>query len=229
MAKQADGLVWAMEQKKGRRGPGKFTGVRHWARKQIIVNARYQYRTLIPVAVTAVAASIFLYALVIFPLGRAVSVEPDIVFRAILTEQLTQLQVRLWPVVILAAAIGGAYALLASHRVAGPLFNLNRILGKLALGKTVNRVKFRAGDEFREFEGVTTKLAEKVKDLQTHEANTHMLVLQLEQNLKELRDRCADENVTKESFLSELDWLRQKLSGAADEARKKRWAHVRKP
>ena len=61
------------------------------------------------------------------------------------------------------ALLAGAQAIFASHRIAGPLFRVQKALQALIAGDYGHRIRLRRWDRFREFEGLINELAEKLE------------------------------------------------------------------
>jgi hypothetical protein len=51
-----------------------------------------------------------------------------------------------------------------SHRIAGPIYNIEQKLGKLAKGEDIGSIKLRKGDEWNELAEAVNKLISLVKD-----------------------------------------------------------------
>lgn len=99
--------------------------------------------------------------------------------------------------------ISALYTLLRSHRVAGPLYRLQQGLEGMTVGK-FDRLQFRQGDEFREFEGVTHRLARKMETLSAGKTNR---LSRIESRIARLDLRLETEDVPKETLRRELQGL----------------------
>jgi nitrogen fixation/metabolism regulation signal transduction histidine kinase len=72
-------------------------------------------------------------------------------------------QFRMGPAALLLVFLTGFQAIVASHRVAGPLYRLRRALETLTAGDFSMRIRLRRFDQFREFEGLVNSLADKLE------------------------------------------------------------------
>lgn len=188
--------------------------LRKWARRRIIVNAGFQFRTLVPIVVYTVLFALLAGGLVFFPLHREVNAEPDPDIQVLLQEQLLGLHVRLWPMLLLAAFLAGVYALLRSHRVAGPLYRLNQTLLRMNEGD-YRSLRFRQGDEFRELEPIVTQVGKKMQLLSTRNRDT---LLSVESRVKQLTLRLNHEELPKEEVLNTLEAILAQIDKARERA-----------
>ncbi len=186
-------------------------GVRKWSRRRLMVNPAYQLRTLLPIGVLIFAYGILLGGLVFYPLHSEVSAEPDPVIRVLLSELLLTLHLRMWPLLAFAGLVAVLFALLRSHRVAGPLYRLDKVLRGMARGQ-VHHVRFREGDEFREFELLANQLAQKMKLLATRNRDTFETVQFRTRNLSA---RLRKEDLSKQEVQEALEAILEQLGKTA--------------
>jgi hypothetical protein len=175
--------------------------VRRWVRRRIIVDPAFQFGMLLPVMVFVIVQAVLLGAAVFYPLHQSAEADPDPALRALLGEQLLSLHVRFWIVLALAAVLVSLYTLLRSHRVAGPLYRLRRGLMKMAEGQ-YETLKFRSGDELRDFEGVAQRLTQKMMALSGGTAHRQA---QLEGRLNFLKQRIEVQGLPPEEICRELE------------------------
>ena len=176
---------------------------RPWARRQLIVNAALQFRMLLPIVVFTLIEVLLLLAFLVYPIHRNASLDPNPVVQALLSEHALNLHVRMWPMVGFAAVLASLYTLILSRRVAGPLYRLQQGLQGMTLGK-FQRIRFRDGDELREFEGVTHRLARKMETLSAGNVNR---MSRIESRIARLDLRLETEDVPKETLRRELQGL----------------------
>ncbi len=174
--------------------------VRNWVRRQIIVNPSFQYRMLLPIGMFVLVEVLLLAGFLIYPLHRNAGMDPNPVVQALLSEQALGLHVKLWPLIGISAVIASLYTLLRSRRVAGPLYRLQQGLEGMAVGK-IERLQFRQGDEFREFEGVAHRLARRMETLSTGKTNR---LSRIESRIARLDVRLETEDIPKETLRREL-------------------------
>lgn len=188
------------------------TRVRKWARRKIIINAGYQFRTLLPILFYTGVFAVLVAGLVFFPLHREWNEEPDLGLRALLQQRLSELHWQLWPMLLLAAFLALGYALLRSHHVAGPFYRLRHVLQRMIEGD-YRGVRFRRGDEFREFEAIVSQLGKKMQMLATRNRDVLMSV---ESRVKQLALRLDNEELPKAEVQTALDAILGQLAKARE-------------
>ena len=181
---------------------------RRWVRRRILVDPSFQFRMLMPIGIFLVVFALLAGAFVFLPLYRNAAYDPDPVARALLGEQLLSLHVRLWPMLGIAALLSSIYTLIRSIRVAGPLFKLMRGLLQMMAGEYQN-IRFRRGDELRDFEDVSNKLAATIDSIS---ASNLRKTAAVEQRLKFLKSRLEVRDLPKNEILDELDELIEQIT-----------------
>ena len=71
----------------------------------------------------------------------------------------------LWPWIGLIILLFGILTIFFTHRIAGPMFSLQRTLGRIAAGDLKTRIKFRKGDDFSEMAGELNRMAGTLESL----------------------------------------------------------------
>lgn len=196
-----------MAAKPHERTPRSVGRMRRWVRRRIIVNPSYQLRSLLPIGIFMGTYAVLLGALVFYPLHHSLDGEPDPGIRVLLAEQLNTLHLRMWPLLVMAGLLAAVYALLRSHRVAGPLYRLEKTLAELAQGDVKN-IRFREGDEFREFEHLVNQLAKKMNLLAMRNRD---ILLTVESRVKNLSVRLANEEVPQNEVQETLNTILSQL------------------
>lgn len=181
--------------------------VRKLARRRMIVSPGFQFRTLLPIGVYTLIFAVLVGGLVFFPLQRELNDEPDPRIQVLLQEQLFGLHLRLWPMLLFAAFLASIYALLRSNRVAGPLYRLRQVLQRMAEGD-YRGMRFRRGDEFREFEAIVNQLGKRVQVLSTRNRDT---LLSVESRVKQLALRLNNEELPKAEVQTALGMILAQL------------------
>jgi nitrogen fixation/metabolism regulation signal transduction histidine kinase len=131
-------------------------------RKQFVVNKSFQFRVVWRLVGLMLGSMILLQALIIVYMKIRESLNPSsqslLYFANQLTETLTFGRVveALWLPMTLSTLAGGAVILIAgiliSHRVAGPLYNLKRMMKQIEDGNFDQPMKIRTKDEFHDVE-----------------------------------------------------------------------------
>ena len=169
--------------------------------RQLIVNPSLQYRMLIPIAVFGGILALLLVTFVFIPFQHAANNDPSPSVRGLLSARLLILHAYFWPSFALAGALGALYTLIWSNRLAGPLYKLRVVLIQQAEGK-IMRVRFREGDEFREFEDVVNRLAKRMEAISTGGASQFSTI---QKRIKFLKARLQSQEVSTAEICSELD------------------------
>jgi hypothetical protein len=185
--------------------PGKM---RRWVRRRIIVNPALQLRMLLPIVIFAVLQGLLLGLVVFYPLHQNAAQDPDQIVQAVLNEQFLSLQVRFWPMFLIAAGVAAIYTLIRSNRVAGPLYKLQRGLMRMSEGEYMN-MRFRNKDELREFEPVANRLAQRMEALASGNLRK---TAQLEGHIKWLKTRLEMQELSSAEIARELDAILQEFT-----------------
>jgi hypothetical protein len=177
-----------------------ITGAAHarQKRKQILVLPAMQMSTMVPLVVFAVLFAALSWALVLRPLGEIAEREPDPAVREIAADQTSMIHVRTWGILGLCVVIAGVVGIFRSHRIAGPLFRLERTLRLVGLGHTGD-FRVRKGDWLTEFENSVRALREGMQstvkrnreallNIQSQVRGLHLRLGQGEVPQKEIRD-----------------------------------------
>jgi hypothetical protein len=185
------------------RPQGSAGKVRVRVKRQLVVNPSFQYRMLIPIAVFGGILAFLLVILVFIPFQHAADNDPSPAVRGLLSARLVTLYTGVWPSFGLAGALAALYTLIWSNRVAGPLYKLRVVLIQQSEGN-VMRVRFREGDEFREFEEVVGKLAKRMESLTS---GTVQQFATIQRRIKFLRAHVQSQDVSTNDICRELDMI----------------------
>jgi hypothetical protein len=180
---------------------------RAWVRRQIIIDPPFQYRMLIPLAVFAAIQTLFLGVLLFYPLHQSTERAPTQLEQAILYDQLLNLHVSFWTTLAITAALTAFFTLYRSNRVAGPLYKLRQGLGRISEGD-FQVIRFRSGDELRDFEPVTNRLSQRMEALST--GNSRRMT-KLEGRLKWLKARVDMQQLPSAEVSREIELILTEL------------------
>lgn len=183
---------------------------RKWVRVRFFVNAHFQSQMVMPIALYTLAFGAFALGLVFLPLHHRLDSEPSPDVQALLGEQLFEIELRLLPALGFAAFGAAGYALLLSHRAAGPLFRFARALERMSQGN-FEPVRFRKGDFFRELEILANELRGKLQAFAARDRDT---LIATEKNLRQLSQRLETTDVIPKGELE------KSLNAIADQIRK---------
>ena len=194
--------------KKKARGREAVAKARRWVRRRIVIDSTFQFRMLMPIVVFLVIFLVLSGAFAFVPLYLHAAKDPNPSVRALLMEQLLNFHVRLWPMVGIATFVACLYTLLRSNKVAGPLFKLKRGLMQMMVGE-YEKIRFREGDELREFEEVANRLALTIDAITT---SSQRKTATVEKRLKFLKSRLEVRDLPKNEILEELEDLIEQVS-----------------
>jgi methyl-accepting chemotaxis protein len=78
-----------------------------------------------------------------------------------------------WPAFILVLILAFIGTLLVSHRIAGPIYRLEKAIEEFVSGNLKERIRLRKTDEFKEIETAVNKLAEYLENVQASDSHFH--------------------------------------------------------
>lgn len=125
-------------------------------RKTYLINPRFQWRFIgFMAAVSLLAIGVLFISNILFfrdmeAAARSVGLAPDNPYFDFLDEQKSALYRLFFGVSAVAFVLMMALGILYSHRIAGPLHNLNNKMQRIAGGEEPSPVNFRRRDQFRE-------------------------------------------------------------------------------
>jgi methyl-accepting chemotaxis protein len=139
-------------------------------RTQYIINPKFQYFMLGFVLIQSFVTIAILYALnyeffhKFKVMGRQANIPENHIYFKFLTEQ----QVYFDKAILLVFALIGVFlvttVVLISHRIAGPLYHLNKHMQEIADGKELGEVRFRDKDFFMELASSFNRMVLKIKE-----------------------------------------------------------------
>ena len=174
---------------------------RQWIRRRLIVDGPFQYRMLLPIIVFTLIQVGLLLMMMFYPLYQSASHESNQLVQAALFNQVLDVHVCVWSVLGFASLLAGAYTLIRSHRVAGPIYKLHQGLVQLASGE-YPKIKFRDHDELREFEPVTDLLSQRLAYLASGNA---LQLNQFGERIQFLKKRLENQPVSRADVERELN------------------------
>jgi nitrogen fixation/metabolism regulation signal transduction histidine kinase len=106
-------------------------------------------------------------------------------------------------ILALLVAAMGAFGIVFTHKVAGPVFKMKRLLREVGAGKLVVREKLRKGDELQHFFETFEKMVEQLRDRQGAE------IARVDRILEKLSDAPLSARGMKEFDDDGIEMLRQ--------------------
>jgi len=176
----------------------------------------FELRSLLPVAACVGFLSLALVVLVIFPMQRTAGREPNATIRAVLSDNLLLLHLRVWPLLAIAALGGGALALADSRRTARALARLEQRLRRVAIGEAEDLPPARGGG-FTQFDDVVVSLRFAFE----RTTRRHRAALQqVQDNLKRVVLRLAEQEVPRVELRKTLGGIVKEVEAVLDSDRK---------
>lgn len=173
---------------------------RTWKRRDYFIKKELQGGFMLKVFLTILAGSI-LFSLIFsyFSLNTLTITYQDSYLRLDKTPKALFLEiVRANGVyIILAGAVMSIISIYFSHRVAGPIFRLEKSMGEIAKGDLSFTVRLRSRDEGRE---LAVKMNEMIKALSERLSDIKLNADIVHQHMASLSARLADERVTGEEL-----------------------------
>jgi methyl-accepting chemotaxis protein len=139
-------------------------------RKIYLINPRFQWRFIgFMAAVSLLAISILFLSNILFfrnmyQEALSVGLTPDNPYFDFLAEQQSSLSTVYFGVSAVAFVVMVGLGILYSHRIAGPLHNLNNRMKQIAQGDAPSPVRFRRKDQFRELAESFNAMISKLKE-----------------------------------------------------------------
>jgi methyl-accepting chemotaxis protein len=138
-------------------------------RRTYLINPRFQWRFIgFMAAVSVLAISILFLSNILFfrqmhQEALSVGLAPDNPYFDFLAEQQSSLSTVYFGVSIVAFVVMVGLGILYSHRIAGPLHNLNNRMRQIAEGADPGPVRFRKKDQFQELTESFNAMIAKLK------------------------------------------------------------------
>ena len=167
--------------------------------RRLLIEPGFQLRAQISVLVCILLFALFVGTVLFVPQHHSVSQEPDVGVRALLRQQLYDIHLRLWPLLLVAGLFAVYIGLRWSRRVAEPLHRLHLHLKEMAEGE-FRPLHFRPGVEFRIFEEDANLLSRKMQMLATRNRDALLAVYGY---VNKLRERLAAGDVIPRADLEE--------------------------
>ncbi len=138
-------------------------------RKSLLINKRFQLAVLVYAnALAFLVIGIFSYGVYVFSCrlnefaGQLSDQQAEVLINFLYMQERSLFAVFAF-VSICAFVVICTSAMVISHRIAGPLYRLNKHLSKVAAGETLEDVKFRENDYFPELADSCNRLLQKLR------------------------------------------------------------------
>ncbi|HYL80708.1 MAG TPA: hypothetical protein VEU07_07845 [Candidatus Acidoferrum sp.] len=129
-------------------------------RRKILVRPAYQIQVAATILVFIIGYSILLGILIFYPLQQEFAASKSQEQQFWIARQILDLHKRFWPGVVVVGTLVAVQSIFITHRVVGPAYHVQRVLGGLTAGRYEMRVHLRRGDRLRELEAAVNALGE---------------------------------------------------------------------
>jgi methyl-accepting chemotaxis protein len=161
-------------------------------RKRFVIMPRYQVGVALQAFLFVLLYSFFLGFLIFYPLHVELKAAAAPDQQLWVSELILEFHTRLWPAVLVVALLAGVQAISATHRIAGPLYRIDKILRGMAAGDYSQRVTLRRGDRFQELATVVNHLGE---ELTQRRAASLALIRQVQEALEKAQAESTNKEV----------------------------------
>lgn len=133
-------------------------------RKQYIVHKKIQYKyAILTIALLVLYTMLILAAILAPSIALFVSEDIPLSARAEAANAFLLLNRFMWPGIAAIILMFGVISIFITHKFAGPLFVIERMINLITEGKLSTRIRLRKGDDLVEFEGSINRMAEKLE------------------------------------------------------------------
>ena len=137
-----------------------------WKRRNYLINKSLQPRYMAMVALLILIMSALMgwivYSTMWYTLSEMIEHDPMLYVR--FREMNLSLLGRFITVVVLSSSLAVIFMMFASHRIAGPLFRLERTIREMGEGKMPSRVNLRRKDEFKQLAEVVNSAIRRLEE-----------------------------------------------------------------
>ena len=148
-----------------------MTATQKWPRfrrRKLVLQPAYQIRVAVTILMFVVAYSLLLGFLIFYPLFEQFNAMASPEEQIWIAREVIDLHKRFWPSMAAVGILVALQSFFVTHRLVGPAFHIQRILGEFAAGRYATRVVLRRRDRLKELEAAVNALGEAL--LQREEA-----------------------------------------------------------
>lgn len=120
------------------------------SRKRVVVKPGFQFKIALKLTLYIVIYSLLLGLVIFYPLYRELNSAVGIEEQANVSSIILYLHKRIWPGLLAVAVLAGIQSIFSSHRIAGPMYRFEKMVGDLTRGNYSARIRIRKTDEFKE-------------------------------------------------------------------------------
>ncbi len=161
-------------------------------RRRYLIHPKYQTEVALRVFLLVLAYSALLGLLIFYPVHQELKAAARPEEQLYVSRKILALHTRVWPAVLVVAGLAGLHAILASHRIAGPLYRIGKTLKAMAAGDYSQRITLRRKDRFPELADAVNHLGE---ELTQRRAASLALIRQVQEALEKAQAESTNKEV----------------------------------
>jgi methyl-accepting chemotaxis protein len=134
-------------------------------RKKYIINKKIQVKyAVLSIAMLIVYTLLFLIALFVPPIFLFTSSDVPLAVRAEAANTVLLINSYLWPGIGAIILLFGALSIFITHRMVGPIYAVEKVIGRITDGDLSARVRLRKNDDLQEFGQAMNRMLDKQKE-----------------------------------------------------------------
>lgn len=160
----------------------------NFTRKKYLIKPAFQLRLALTIFVYVVVYSAIFGFIIFFPLYTELQSSSSLEEQLRISEIALYLHKRVWPALFIMAGLAGVHAIFYSHKLVGPVYRFEQMLGELIAGNYSIRIRIRKRDELRELEALLNHLAETLEVIKSDDVKLHSGVKSKLETIKAMGD-----------------------------------------
>lgn len=142
-------------------------------RRKRIIKPRYQLKVAIVTVIFLLIYSLVFGTIIFYPLSEELNSATNIYDQARIAHVALALHKVIWPALIILSFMAFAVVIVLSHRVAGPIYRLEKTIEEFLKGNFKERMRLRKKDEFQEIATFINRLAEFLETSKSSDEKFH--------------------------------------------------------
>lgn len=136
-----------------------------FSRRKYLINRKVQLKYMLLTVAMLVLYTLFLLAAIFVPQMLQFSAATSLAGKAAEGGAILELHTTFWPAALAVIALFGVGSIFVTHKIAGPLFSIDRTIREMAAGNLTVRTHIRQGDELQEFHHNFNAMADNLENL----------------------------------------------------------------
>lgn len=136
-----------------------------FSRRKYLINRKVQLKYMLLTVAMLVLYTLFLLAAIFVPQMLQFSAATSLAGKAAEGGAILELHTTFWPAALAVIALFGVGSIFVTHKIAGPLFSIDRTIREMAAGNLTVRTHIRQGDELQEFHHNFNAMADNLESL----------------------------------------------------------------